>query len=205
MRTKALVILVLAAGALAGCGDSKQPREAAPPTATPAADGLAGYSEGVRKYYAGANLDAADDPNADAEVQYFQPPRPAEAAVGDTITLTGSNIGVRMRVTLTQVDTLRAGGKRFTAVHLRMLNDGITVYDGELKSAALLGGGEPVGVAEGARAACSNGFDAHVRIDVSRRGSGCLLFPAGGRPERFQLALETIPVEAGGIWNLSPR
>jgi hypothetical protein len=203
MRTNAVVILVLAA-AVAGCGDSKKPA-AATPTATATATDLAGYSQGVRDYYAGANLAAADDPNADAEEQYFQPPRPAESALGGTITLTGTNIGVRMRVTLTKLDAVSAGGKRYTAAHLRLVNDGITVYEGELKSAALLDGGEPVGVADGARAACSNGFDATLRIDVSRRRSGCLLFPAGGRPERLQLALETIPVEAGGIWNLSAR
>jgi hypothetical protein len=203
MRTKALVILLLAAAA-AGCGDSKPP---AATTATATADGLAGYSQGVRQYYAGAELDAADDPNADVEVQYFQPPRPAEAGVGETIALTGSNIGVLMQVTVTGVDTVEAGGERYTAVHLKLVNDGITVYDGELQSAALYdgGGGKPAGVAKGARAACSNGFDANVRIDVDRRESGCLLFPAGGRPERFQLALETVPADAGGIWNLSAR
>ena len=34
--------------------------------------------------------------------------------------------------------------------------------------------------------------------------SGCLLFPAKGSemPSRFQLALETVPVDVGGIWNL---
>jgi hypothetical protein len=202
MRTNAVVIIALAL-AVAGCGDSKKP--AAKPTATATAGELAGYSQGVRDYYEGANLAAADDPNADAEEQYFQPPRPAESALGGTITLTGANIGVRLRVTLSRLDTVRAGGKRYTAAHLRMVNDGITVYEGELKSAALLGGGEPVGVADGVSAACSNGFDATLRIDVSRRRSGCLLFPAGGRPERLQLALETVPVEAGGIWNLSPR
>ena len=45
---------------------------------------------------------------------------------------------------------------------------------------------------------------ADERMDVDRRRTGCLLFPASddALPERFQLALESVPVEAGGIWNL---
>jgi hypothetical protein len=44
-----------------------------------------------------------------------------------------------------------------------------------------------------------------LRLDVARKTSGCLLFEARGseRPERFQLALEIVPTEAGGIWNLA--
>ena len=41
-------------------------------------------------------------------------------------------------------------------------------------------------------------------IDVGDSASGCLLFPASGSdlPERVQLSLETVPGDAGGIWNL---
>ena len=37
-----------------------------------------------------------------------------------------------------------------------------------------------------------------------RSRKGCLLFPRSGDklPERFQLALEVVPTDAGGIWNL---
>src|SRR3954451_6348699 len=110
----ALVVLV-------GCGDSKPAATPAPKaTATAAAAAtaapLAGYSEGVRKYYAGADPKAADDPTADAEVNYFQPPRPAETGLGGTITLTGANIGVKVETTVTGVKTIESAGKQYTAV-----------------------------------------------------------------------------------------
>ena len=82
----------------------------------------------------------------------------------------------------------------------------ITVYEAPINRADLTYvGGETVGVAEGARAACSNTFDDVVRIDVARTKRGCLLFPRSGSadPGRFRLALESVPVEAGGIWNLT--
>src|SRR5262245_8849496 len=101
MRKLAFLIPLLA---LAGCGHDARPTSSPAPTAaaTPA-DPLAAWSDGVRKYYAGAHLDAANDPNADAEVQYFQPPMPAETTAGDAITLTGSNIGVRLQVMVSKV------------------------------------------------------------------------------------------------------
>src|SRR4051812_18064368 len=112
---KAVLILVLVA-LVAGCGDDKPeptptPSVTTTATAAPTGDPLAGYSEGVRKYYAGADLAAPDDPNADPEVKYFQPPRPANAGLGETIRLTGSNIGVQVDVTATGVKQVEAGGK----------------------------------------------------------------------------------------------
>jgi hypothetical protein len=199
MRHSSLLIPVLAAAALAGCGHDSRP--AAQATATPA-NPLAGYSEGVRKYYDGAQLAAADDPGADAEVQYFQPPKPAQTTAGDAITLTGSNIGVRMRVTVSGARAVRVGGKPYTAVDVRLENTGITVYQGELREARLIDGdGTPHGVAD-AGAACSHGLDGDFRIDVSRSRRGCLLFGADADAARLQLALETVPAEAGGIWEL---
>ena len=42
-----------------------------------------------------------------------------------------------------------------------------------------------------------------MRIDVGARCEGCVLFPKSDeKPTRFQLALEQVPAEAGGIWNL---
>jgi hypothetical protein len=204
---KAVPFLVLVA-LLAGCGNDKPaatPTPVATATATATDDPLAGYSEGVRKYYAGADLAAADDPNADAEVKYFQPPRPAEAKVGETITLTGGNIGVQTDVTVTKVDSIEVGGKPFTAVSLELDNDagGMTVFESEIKSAQVLDSdGKPVPVAKrGIKAPCSNGFDDHVPLDVGEKAHGCLLF-AGTDPKQFQLALEAVPVDAGGIWKL---
>ena len=43
-------------------------------------------------------------------------------------------------------------------------------------------------------------------MDVGSTLEGCVLFPKGDEePTRFQLALEQVPAEAGGIWNLASR
>src|SRR3954465_8154359 len=134
---KAVPIVVLAA-LLTGCGDNKQESArtpAATATAAASAEPLAGYSEGVRKYYAGADPKAADDPNADPEVKYFQPPRPAETGLGGTITLTGANIGVKVETTVEDVKTVESGGKRYTAVGLKLKADGIAQLNSPLESA----------------------------------------------------------------------
>jgi hypothetical protein len=203
MRKLLLLIPLLAA---AGCGHDARPSSSAAPeaTATPAAaNPLAGYSEGVRKYYDGAQLDAADDPSADAEVQYFQPPMPAKTAAGDAITLTGSNIGVRMRVTVSGTHAVHVKGKPYTAVDVKLENIGITVYQGELRQARMTFGDGSTRPVATAGAACSNGLNRDFYIDVSHSRRGCLLFPADGDAKRLQLALETVPAEAGGIWDLT--
>ena len=46
--------------------------------------------------------------NEDVEEEYHQPPKPASADLGETITLTGNNIGVRLRVTPTALLDPRA-------------------------------------------------------------------------------------------------
>jgi hypothetical protein len=194
---------------LAGCGGDKQAD--ATPTPTPTATAaqtrpedpdLAGYSEGVKDYYVEIHNEPTGDEHVDVEAEYHQPPKPAEAGLGDAITLTGTNIGIRQKVTVTKVD--RTGDH--TAVHLELENTGITVYEAPLRNASVTyPGGKTVEVAEGASADCSNGFEGDpVRNDVGRVKKGCLLFPAEGdaKPERFQLALEIVPTAAGGIWNL---
>jgi hypothetical protein len=210
---KAVLIFAFAA-LLAGCGDNdKQPPA---PTATAASQAasaedpaLAGYTDGVRRYYSGASLEAAEQPGADAEEKYFQPPRPARARLGETIRLTGANIGLQADVTPTAIKTVQAGNTVYTAVMVEIDNDadGITVYDGELRQASLIyGDGKPVDAVWGVKASCSNTFDAHVRIDVGAKQRGCLLFPASDdQPEQLQIALETVPTDAGGIWSLNAR
>ena len=94
---KLLGTIVLAA-LLAGCGGRRSRRP--PPsrrTATAAATGLEGYSEGVKDYYGDGSTEPAGDEPADVEGEYHQPPKPAEAGLGEPITLTGTNIGVRLR------------------------------------------------------------------------------------------------------------
>jgi hypothetical protein len=208
MRTLLVVIALLV---LAGCGDNKDktPTRTPSPAATEAASGkksLAGYSQGVRDYYGDeVEVEPSGDPEHDIEMEYHQPPDPAEAAVGEAITLTGTNIGVRLVVTVTGVE--RVG--EHVAVKLKLENNGIAVYNASITQAAVTyGDGKPEAIAKGERESCSNGFEkTTVRLDVSRKASGCVLFPAKGHelPDRFQLALENVPTEAGGIWNLSAR
>jgi hypothetical protein len=203
------VLIFALAGVLSGCGGAHSPASTArssPPATSASKDPLAHFSEGVRRYYAGAQPDAADDPNADAEERYFQPPRPAQAKLGDAITLTGSNIGVQLAVTPTTLTTVTVGGKRFNAVEVELDNDdgGIAVYDGELRMASLTyADGRTRPVVWGVKAPCSNSFENHVRIDVSAKTRGCLLFPVSDQqPSSLQIALEQVPTDAGGIWKL---
>ena len=203
-------VAVLALSMLAGCGSSEkraEPTPTATPTATPAPEraedpDLAGYSQGVKDYYVEIHNEPTGDAETDVEIEYHQPPRPAEAGLGESITLTGTNIGIRQKVTVTKVD--RVGD--YTAVHLKLENTGITVYEAPLRNASVTyADGDPVGVEEGATAKCSKGMDEDTwRNDVGRTKTGCLLFPSHGElpPERFQLALEIVPTTAGGSWNL---
>jgi hypothetical protein len=211
---KLLVIAVLAL-LIVGCG-SKQAEKTPAPAATKAAqeldehghdlalaekESLDGYSQGVRDYYGDdVAVGKTGDQEMDVEIEYHQPPRPAEAAVGDTITLTGTNIGVRLEVKVTKVSDV--GDK--TAVHLDLNNNGIAVHDDAFRAAAVTyDDGKTVKV-RATKEKCSKGFEGVVRIEVSFQASGCLVFPKSGdaKPERFQLALENVPVDAGGIWNL---
>ena len=162
---------------------------------------LEGYSEGVKKYYGGAHVHE-DDAAGNIEAEYHQPPKPAEADLGGTIELTGTEIGVRFDVTVTDVKPV---DDDLMAVYLKLVSTGITVYEGPMEHASITyPGEEPTALDKDASAECSNGFDEILRIDVLRSRSGCLLFPRSGDalPERFQLALEVVPTDAGGIWNL---
>ena len=106
------------------------------------------------------------------------------------------------RVTVTDVKPVEDD---LMAVFLKVKSTGIAVYERPLEQATLTYPGEqPTPLDPEARADCSNGFDGILRIDVDRSRSGCLLFPRSGdaMPERFQLALEVVPADAGGIWNL---
>jgi len=198
-----MLISAVLAALLAGCGGGND--DPAPAAATPEATvaetepethelDLDDYSEGVKRYYGGAHTHE----NGDVEAEYHKPPDPPEAGVGETITLTGTNIGVRMEVTLE--DVKRARGR--TQVHLGMLNTGITVYEAPLQNAELT-------FADGSTATavpdegCSRGFDpTYLRIDVSHQENVCLLFEGTGKPKQLVLALESVPTEAGGIWKL---
>jgi hypothetical protein len=207
MRTllaSALVVLLVGA-----CGDGDGDGAATPePTATPpaataeAGHDLEGYSKGVRDFYGDTHPEAEPGSQESVEAEYHQPPKPAEAGLGETITLTGSNIGVRLRVTVTGVKR----ASEYLAVDMALESTGITNFESALENAAVTyGDGRPQRVVEGASAPCSKDLAGPiVFIPVGGRARGCLLFPASGSrtPDRLQLALEAVPVEAGGIWTL---
>jgi hypothetical protein len=180
---KLLAIAVLAV-LMCGCG-SKEERQTAGPAPEPT-----------------ATLDPGD---VDVEEEYHQPPDPPIGGVGDTITLTGSNIGVRLRVTVTGLVDRTGPGRRYLAVKLRLKSTGIAVFESELRNAVLrYAGGTRARTALGVKAGCSHGFQRHMRLEVGRRAEGCLLFrrPAGAKPRSMMLALEEIPAAAGGRWDL---
>jgi hypothetical protein len=209
------VSIVVLAALAGGCGSEESEPAAATATPTPTPERVAaethsfdkGHSAVVRRYYGDVHEHATE---GDVEAEYHQPPRPATGGVGDTITLTGSNIGVRMRVTLKGVkDPAKASrppapGTRWVAVELHMRNTGIAVLEGEVRNALLhYDGGEAEPVL-GVKAGCSNDFDTSIRIGDERPESGCILFelPESAEPGELQFALETVPAEAGGRWRL---
>jgi hypothetical protein len=203
----ALLTLLLTLSA-AGCGaddDAAPAKTAATPAASepeqhePAFE--PGHSKAVRRYYGTPHShdDAESDGiELDTEEEYHQPPHPAAGGIGDTITLTGTNLGVRMDVTVTGVKA----GKRHTTVGLQLVNTGIAIFESPITNAVLVDAdGRRARIATGAKAGCSNGFDDIIRLDVGEDGSGCLVFKPI-RPKRLQLALEQVPAAAGGRWSL---
>ena len=122
-------------------------------------------------------------PGGDVEAEYHQPPRPATGAIGDTITLTGTNIGVRLDTTVTGlVDPAEASRPPRRREALRRRRPAAATARGSPSTTAALesarlrydgGAAEPV---LGVKADCSNGFEDVVRIDVGLKARGCLLF-----------------------------
>lgn len=170
-------------------------------TANAEKESLRGYSKGVRDYYGEeAVTKPVGDEHIDIEIEYHQPPRPGETEVGKPITLTGTNIGVRAKVTVGKVRT--AGS--YTVVDLELENTGIAVHDDALRNAAITYDDGKTVLVNATELSCSNGFDGVVRIDALRRKKGCLAFARSGNaePKQLQLSLENVPVTAGGIWDV---
>jgi hypothetical protein len=136
----------------------------------------------------------------DTEEEYHQPPQPATGGIGDTITLTGTNLGVRLEVTVTKVKA----GERRTTVGLRLVNTGIAVFDSQLtKSFVVDADGRRARLSKGVKAKCSDGLQDAIWLDVGEERTGCLVFPSSGsRPARLRLALEQVPAAEGGRWSL---
>jgi hypothetical protein len=167
--------------------------------------GCGGSNDGESQAAAPSPSPAAEEPlfmgDEGVEEEYDQPPQPASGDVGDTITLTGSNIGVRLRVTVTGVQ--RAG--RYTAVKLRLVSTGDAIFESELRGAVVrYSDGRRGKLVFGVKAACSNGFQKGLRLDSGQRVRGCVLFrrPTAAAPKSMKLALEAEPVQQGGLWRL---
>ena len=141
----------------------------------PAEDG--GYSQGVKDYYGDGDAHPETEPGSieDVEAEYHQPPQPAEAGLGETITLTGTNIGVRLRVTVTGVERV----DDHQAVQLELESTGIANYDGEFTQAAVTyADGTTQPLAKGANAPCSNTLDLPtVFIAVGAKTTGLPALP----------------------------
>jgi hypothetical protein len=212
---KFTVLIGVLAILVAGCGSNDAEKSAAKPapTATPVATPTPepfekGHSRAVREFYGGG--EAPVPPGADVEAEYHQPPRPATGGIGDTITLTGTNIGVRLRATVSGLSdpaptTESPGpGMRYVGVRLRLKSTGIAIYEGPLQNARLRHASRAAEPVLGVKAACSHGFEGNVRIEVGLQARGCLLFevPEKAEPREFVLALETVPPPAGGRWSL---
>jgi hypothetical protein len=181
---KLIAIAVLAA-LVCGCGSNEEKTAAAAAAPTP-----------EPTFWQG---------DEDVEEEYHQPPKPASGGIGDTITLTGTNIGVRMRVTVTGLVDRTGPGGRYLGVKLRTRSTGIAIYESELRSAVVrYSDGHRARAAFGVKAKCSHGFQRHMRVDVGGRASGCVLFrrPDDARPKTMRLALESHPASEGGLWRL---
>ncbi|HET8759369.1 MAG TPA: hypothetical protein VFM58_25345 [Solirubrobacteraceae bacterium] len=181
-----LIATAVLAVLIAGCGSNKQTEQTAAPAPAPTATVWEG--------------------DLDVEEEYDQPPQPASGRIGDTITLTGSNVGVRMRVTVTGLVDRTGPAGRYLAVKLRMRSTGIAVYESELRNALVrYADGRRARAAFGVKTSCSHGFQRHLRVEVGASVTGCVAFrrPAGGAtPRTLRLALETEPVRDGGLWRL---
>ena len=99
---------------------------------------LEGYSPGVVEYY-GQSHEHEDSEAGSIEAEYHQPPKPAEAKLGETITLTGTEIGVRFDVTVTDVKPVEDD---LMAVYVTLKSTGIAIYDRPMEQASITYPGE---------------------------------------------------------------
>ena len=162
------------------------PRRAA--TATPAAESAEPVATGEPSRRATtprcapttAATKARTPIDGDVEAEYHQPPRPATGGIGDAITLTGTNIGVRLRTTVTGlVDPAR--DLRIAAARDALCRRGPAASQhrhrhprrpAPERAADATAGGRTAKPVLGVKASCSNGFDGTaVRIDVGARGA----------------------------------
>ena len=112
---------------------------------------------------------------------------------------------MRLRVTVTGLADRTGPGGRYLGVKLRMRSTGITVFESEMRNARVrYSNGRRAPAAFGVKAGCSHGFQRHMRVAVGATVRGCVLFrrPAGAQPRTFKLALESEPIQQGGLWRL---
>ena len=164
---------------------------------------LEGYSPASSRTTTASAHEHADDAAGNIEAEYHQPPKPAEAGLGEAIELTGTEIGVRFHVTVTDVKPL---DDELMAVYVKLESTGIAIYDRPMEQATITYPGEdPTPLDTDASAECSNGFDGILRIDVLPQpqwAACCSRGPATRCPSASSSRSRSCPTEAGGIWNL---
>ena len=175
-----LFVLIAFAALLAGCGDGKD--DTPPAAATPAPTEVEAASttstatrEGVKDYY-GAVHDQQRRRRSDAaiEAEYHQPPKPAEAGLGEPITLTGDEHRRAARGDRDQGRHRTAG--RAPQARQRPASHAASTTARDRRTTA------PV---------------ADARRSTSRRVLRPV--PEGDASRRASLALEQVPAEAGDL------
>lgn len=138
----------------------------------------------------------------------------SQAAVGDTLTLSGESSGESLAVTVGHImDPLEVGefdeadpGQRFVGVQITLHNVGTVAYsDSPSNGATLLSGDDEQAESEIVSGGpCANGFGSDVKIAAGDSQQGCVAFelPDGESPATFQFTLDSGFADDTGQWAL---
>ncbi|MEV4290299.1 DUF4352 domain-containing protein [Nonomuraea bangladeshensis] len=171
---------------------------------------------------AGTGDDAPDvlfdqDPSQTPSPSPSSAPSSSAAALGQPLTLTGTDPGVSVAVTVEQLvspatpaDELfkPATGNRYVAVQLALVNQGQSAYSDTLGTGALLvdGAGQEYRANPTARVSEAQSFDGAGAVTIgvgeSRRGALVFEIPETATPVTFRFALDGGLATQKGEWRL---
>ncbi|MEU4509039.1 DUF4352 domain-containing protein [Nonomuraea wenchangensis] len=171
---------------------------------------------------AGTGDDAPDvlfdqDPSQTPSPSPSSAPSSSAAALGQPLTLAGTDPGVSVAVTVEQLvspatpaDELfkPATGNRYVAVQLALVNQGQSAYSGTLGTGALLvdGAGQEYRANPTARVREAQPFDGAGAVTIgageSRRGALVFEIPETATPATFRFALDGGLATQKGEWRL---
>ena len=152
-----------------------------------------------------------DEPEEESSGEGKRKPR---AGIGDSLTLTGNEEGLKMRVKVLGVESpLNVGefdkpsdpSNRFVGVRVALTNVGDVTYDDSPSNgAAIIGRGDEQGnfafVTEGP---CAGQFASAATISPGSRRQGCIPFEVPkGRLKTFQFSLDSGFGPDSGEWSL---